>query len=109
MGDRRRGRPGPLAPRQGPALPPRILLMWASSGTGPMTAPAAAPAPLRLRVPGARTESHALPDLAGAASRQFYRRTYLALIRRAPHLVGHLYDALDGPGRAGPSRADRVR
>jgi processive 1,2-diacylglycerol beta-glucosyltransferase len=91
-------------------MPPRVLITWASSGTGHMHAARAVELALRRRAPDAEITNVDLLDLASGPYRRLYRRAYAGLISAAPHLVGILYDALERPDRTVSDRpTDRLR
>lgn len=91
-------------------LPPRILLLHASVGSGHTRAAEALGAALRELSPGACLRSVDVLELATAAFRSAYGLGYLGLAKAAPHLLGYLYDLFDRPSEASaaPESARRL-
>src|SRR5262249_23353966 len=48
-------------------------------------------------------------QLTNAIFRRLYGASYIDLVNRVPHLLGHLYDALDRPSKSSKNRGDRFR
>lgn len=88
---------------------PRILVLSASVGAGHLRAAQAVELALRETYPDATVRNIDVLDLTNSAFRRIYGKSYLELVNRAPHLLGHLYDMLDQPSRSGKNRGDRIR
>jgi processive 1,2-diacylglycerol beta-glucosyltransferase len=89
------------------SLGPRILVLSASVGNGHVRAGQAVELALARLCPGAEIEHVDVLQLTNAPFRRLYGNAYFDLVRRAPHLVGYLYDRLDRP--VAWRRLDRVR
>src|SRR5205809_4957203 len=89
-------------------MPPRILVLSASVGAGHLRAAQAVELALRQTVPEATVRNVDVLELTSSAFRRLYGRAYLALVNKAPHLLGYFYDALDQPRRPN-SKRDRLR
>jgi len=76
-------------------MPPRILILSASVGAGHLRAAEAVELALRQVAPEATVRNLDVLTLTNAAFRRLYGKAYFDLIRRAPHLVGFLYDVMD--------------
>ena len=90
-------------------MAPRILILSASVGAGHMRAADAVQAALKQLVPDAAVRHVDVLELTNRVFRRFYAKSYLELVNKAPHLLGHFYDALDRPSRSGKNRGDRLR
>jgi len=88
---------------------PRILVLSASVGAGHVRAAQAVELAVREMLPEATVRNIDLLDLTNTAFRRIYGASYLDLVNRAPHVLGHLYDMLDQPSRSGKNRTDRLR
>src|SRR5215813_3338738 len=79
--------------------PPRILVLSVSAGAGHLRAAQAVELALKELTPEAVVRNIDVLELTNSAFRRIYGRTYLDLFNHVPHLLGHLYDALDRPRR----------
>ena len=86
----------------------RILVLSASVGAGHMRAAEAVEAALRQLAPEAMVQNIDVLELTNAAFRRMYSRSYFELVKKAPHVLGYVYDRLDRPPSA-QSKADRLR
>lgn len=91
------------------AASPRILVLSASVGAGHMRAAQAVELALRETHPDAVVRNVDVLDLTNTLFRRVYGKSYLDLVNRAPHMLGHLYDMLDQPSKSGKNRSDRLR
>src|SRR5262249_18611755 len=82
---------------QGYTAAPRILIVSAAVGTGHQRAAEAIKVALCRRLPEARVRCEDVLSLATAPFRWCYAQTYLELIRRAPKIIGLIYDHIDRP------------
>ncbi|MBL8878891.1 MAG: glycosyltransferase [Phycisphaerales bacterium] len=83
-----------------------ILILSASAGAGHMMAARAIEQALRAAAPGVSIEVLDVLSAASGAFRRMYAGGYLSLVRRAPVLMGVLYERMDQPV---PNIADRAR
>src|SRR3954451_21832825 len=90
-------------------MAPRILILSASVGAGHVRAAEAVEAALRQLEPQAEVTNVDVLEMTNRFFRRFYAKSYLDLVNKAPHLLGHFYDALDRPSRSGKNRGDRFR
>jgi processive 1,2-diacylglycerol beta-glucosyltransferase len=84
-------------------MPPRILVLSASVGAGHLRAAEAVELALRETRPDAVVRNLDVLQLTNGAFRRLYARSYLNLVNKAPHLLGHFYDLLDRPSKSGKS------
>ncbi len=90
-------------------MAPRILILSASVGAGHLRAAEAVEVALRQLRPDATVKNLDVLEMTNRLFRRFYATSYLDLVNKAPHLLGHFYDALDQPSRSGKNRGDRFR
>jgi processive 1,2-diacylglycerol beta-glucosyltransferase len=86
----------------------KILVCSASVGAGHLRAAAAVELALRELAPQVEVHNVDVLTLTNAAFRRLYGKTYLDLVKTAPHLLGFVYDYLDKP-RAPNSTRDKLR
>jgi len=86
----------------------KILVCSASVGAGHMRAAQAVELALRELAPDVEVHNVDVLSLTNAAFRHMYGKTYLDLVKTAPHLLGFVYDYLDKP-RAPNSTRDKLR
>jgi processive 1,2-diacylglycerol beta-glucosyltransferase len=79
----------------------RILILSASVGAGHMRAAEAIKLALDQRLPGATIQHVDVLKLTNRVFHKVYADGYFEMVKRAPHLVGQLYDMLDKPVRGG--------
>ena len=84
----------------------RILILSASVGSGHVRAAEAIGLALQEIAPGLMLENVDVLSLASSPFRRIYGKGYLDVARRAPHLLGYVYDLLDRPQEL---EADRFR
>jgi processive 1,2-diacylglycerol beta-glucosyltransferase len=84
----------------------RILILSASVGSGHVRAAEAIELALQEIAPGLTLKNVDVLSLASSAFRRIYGKGYLDVARRAPHLLGYVYDLLDRPQEL---EADRFR
>src|SRR5262245_33283006 len=89
-------------------MPPRILVLSASVGTGHLRAAQAVELALRELDGEALIRNIDVLELTNAVFRRVYGKAYLDLVNRAPHALGYFYDWMDRPPAARLS-ADRLR
>lgn len=77
---------------------PRILVLSASAGVGHLRAAEAIELALHQTQPDAEVVNLDVLQYTNAAFRHFFAQFYFDVIKRAPHLVGFMYDRLDKPG-----------
>src|SRR5438552_813872 len=90
-------------------MQPRILVLSAAVGAGPLRAAKAVDLALRQVVPQATVRNLDVLTLTNAAFRQVYGKAYLDLVNKVPHVLGYFYDLMDQPSRSGRNRGDRLR
>lgn len=90
-------------------MPPRILILSAAVGAGHLRAAQAVELALREIAPDAHVRNLDVLELTTAPFRKMYGQAYLDLVKRAPHLLGYMYDLMDQPSRSGRYRRDRFR
>src|SRR5262245_37842438 len=90
-------------------MAPRILILSASVGAGHVRAAEAVAVALRRTLPEANVTNLDVLEMTNRLFRRFYAKSYIDLVNKAPHLLGHFYDALDQPSRSGKNRGDRFR
>lgn len=87
---------------------PRILILSASVGAGHVRAADAIKSVLDLRLPDAVIKHVDVLKLTNPVFCKLYRDAYFAMVKRAPHLVGTLYDMLDKPVKSGICKNTRL-
>jgi processive 1,2-diacylglycerol beta-glucosyltransferase len=82
----------------------RVLVLSASAGAGHLRAAEAVEKAIRIR--GLATEVQHLDVLkyTNQVFRNFYSKTYIELVNKAPEILGWLYDYLDKPKKNDPIR-----
>jgi len=95
----------PHSPQSGK---PRILILSASVGAGHVRAAEAIKSTLEQRLPGAAVMHVDVLKLTNAVFRKAYADGYFGMVKRAPHLVGKLYDMLDKPYQSGIGKNTRL-
>jgi processive 1,2-diacylglycerol beta-glucosyltransferase len=90
-------------------MPPRVLILSASVGAGHLRAAEAVELALKQTAPSAVVQNLDVLTLTNRVFRKFYAQSYLDLVNKAPHVLGHFYDLLDKPSRSGRNRGDRFR
>lgn len=81
-----------------PKHSPRVLILSASSGAGHVRAAQALERAFQMRG-GCHVEHVDAIDYVSKLFQRLYDDAYIALVRRAPNLMGLLYDRLDQPWR----------
>jgi processive 1,2-diacylglycerol beta-glucosyltransferase len=76
---------------------PRVLILSASVGAGHLRAAQALELALRQIRPDTVVRNLDVLELTNVAFRRLYSKAYLDLVRRAPHVLGYMYDRLDKP------------
>jgi processive 1,2-diacylglycerol beta-glucosyltransferase len=76
--------------------PPRVLLLSASSGAGHVRAAQALEKALQNRG-GCHVEHIDVIENVSKLFQKLYHQAYIAMVRRAPDLMGFLYDRMDQP------------
>src|SRR5438445_5642660 len=95
---------------QSQARPPRILLLWASVGSGHKRAADAIELAIRHYAPGAYLRSVDVLSLATRPFRRCYGQMYIDFIDRAPAVLGYFYNLMDQLRPPGPVHGwDRLR
>jgi processive 1,2-diacylglycerol beta-glucosyltransferase len=87
---------------------PHILILSASVGAGHMRAAEAIKSALEQLLPDARVAHVDVLGLTNPVFRKAYVDGYFQMVKRAPHLVGKLYDMLDNPDQKGIGKNTRV-
>ncbi|MFH1724683.1 MAG: glycosyltransferase [Elusimicrobiota bacterium] len=86
----------------------KILILSTSVGAGHRRAAEAVELALTETAPDAAVANLDVLELTNATFRRLYKKAYMDLAERAPHVVGYLYDLLDRP-RSARSKSDRLR
>ncbi len=87
---------------------PRVLILSASVGAGHTRAAQAVELALAESHPAARVRYVDVLSLTNAAFRRVYAKSYLDLVKVAPHVLGLMYDLLDRPAKR-HAPGDRLR
>jgi processive 1,2-diacylglycerol beta-glucosyltransferase len=87
---------------------PRILILSASVGAGHVRAADAIKSALEISLPEATIKLVDVLKLTNAVFRKVYCEGYFQMVKRAPHLVGQLYDMLDKPVQSGIGKSTRL-
>lgn len=82
---------------------PRIVILSASVGSGHVRAARAIESSLAHILPDATIAHVDVLQLTNRSFRSLYCQGYFGLVQKLPHLVGHVFDALDQPGLPGAS------
>lgn len=92
-------------------MKPQILILHASVGSGHARAAEALQLAAQQTLPEAQIRCEDTLDFATRLFRRFYRKSYLDLVNKAPHVLGFIYDWLDRPrGTSGTQgRSDGIR
>jgi processive 1,2-diacylglycerol beta-glucosyltransferase len=91
------------------AVPPRILILTASVGTGHLRAAEALELAARQVAPEAYVRKVDVLDCATRPFRRCYGQMYLDLIDLAPEVLGYFYNKMDSPPGRGGESWDRLR
>jgi processive 1,2-diacylglycerol beta-glucosyltransferase len=86
----------------------RILILSASVGCGHTRAARAIHAVLSRRLPDAFIEHIDVLEMTNSVFRRAYGAGYFRAVRRAPRLIGWMYDFLDHPGTPGMTGKARL-
>ncbi|MSQ95299.1 MAG: hypothetical protein EXR98_12180 [Gemmataceae bacterium] len=89
-------------------MPPRILVLSASVGTGHLRAAEAVELALRQTLPDATVKNLDVLEMTNRLFKRLYGQFYLDLVNKAPHALGYFYDMLDQP-RSPNARSDKFR